>query len=156
MKKLLSVGNIIACLCFILSLVGLILYVANVNGDGFFKGHNVDGVIAYCVLAMVFSLLIIAASFLPRNGIVGKIVDIVVMVLKGLIPVMMFLAVMALTAERVAGFGYIFFSNEDVRKEVATPANLASAYLAITTLVFDGIAAVAGIVGSFFLLKKED
>ena len=156
MKKLLSVSNIIACLCFILSLVGLILYVANVNGDGFFKGHNVAGIGVYCGFAMAFALLIIAASFLPRNGAAGKIIDIVVMIFKVLIPVMMFLAVMALTAERVAGFGYIFFSNEDVRKEVATPANLASAYLAITTLVVDGIAAVAGIVGSFFLLKKAD
>ena len=155
MKKLLTASNIIACLSFVLSLLFLILYVANFNGSGYFQGVKAPYLVVLAIFVLVFDLLIIARSLLHLEGIVGKVVDIVVYVLKVLIPVFLFIGVMSLTQTRIEGFGYIFFSNVDVAKEVATPANVASAGLSITALVFGGLAALVSIVGAFFLPKEK-
>ncbi|MCR5078680.1 MAG: hypothetical protein K6B65_02000 [Bacilli bacterium] len=154
-KKLLSGSNIAACLTAILSLVMLILYGVNVSAEGFYFGMSVDGFVVLSIFALIFSLAIIGVSFAPLKGVVAKVVNVVVMVLKVLIPVFLFIVVIGFVHSRVAGFGYIYGSNVDVIKEVQTPANLASATVAITTIVFGVLASITGIVGAFFLPKEE-
>ena len=154
-KKLLSGSNIVACLTTILSLIMLILYAVNVGGEGFYHGANVDNFVLLSILALVFSLLIIGLSLAPVKGVAAKVVNIVVMVFKVLVPVFLFIVLLAFVASRIEGFGYIYFANADVAKEVQTPANLASASGAITTIVFGALAAITGVVGAFFLPKEN-
>ncbi len=156
MKKLLSASNIIACLTAVLTLITLILYGINFASAGFYQGVAIKNIVLLGIFAIVFSLGIIGLSLVPVSGIAKKAVDVVAMVFKVLIPVFLFLIVFAALNSRIEGLGYIFFSNVDVRQEVATPANVASATLAIVTIVFAAVAAVAGIVGAFFLPKEEE
>ena len=109
----------------------------------------------FAILVMVFDLLIIARGFVKVEGIVGKVLDIVVFALKVIVPVLLILAAINLIGTRIEGLGYIFFSNADVRKEVATPENVASATTSIVAVVFAGVAAVVSIVGAFFQPKAE-
>lgn len=155
LKKLLSLSNILACVTFILSLVALILYAVNVNSTGYFQGVRADGLVLLLIFVMVFDLLIIGRSFLNFEGILDKVLDLLVMVLKVLVPLFIMIAILKLVQSRVEGFGYIFFSNVDVAKEVATPANIASAGVSITAIVFSAIAVIAALVGAFISPKKD-
>lgn len=155
LKKLLSVSNIFACVTFILSLITLILYLVNINIAGYYQGVRVSGVVVLLILVMVFDCLIIARSLLKFEGIVDKVLDLASMALKVLVPLFLMITVLLLAQSRIEGLGYIFFSNEDVAKEVATPENIASANTAIVTIVFGAVAAVLGIVGAFFSPKKD-
>lgn len=156
MKKLLNASNIVACLVALLSLIALILYGANVSTKGFYQGMTIQNFVLLGVFTIVACLGIIGLSFLPKEGVVGKVVNVVTMVLKVLIPVFLFSIVLAAISSRISGLGYIFFSNENVRLEVATPENLASAGVAITTIIFAAVAGLVGIVGAFFLPKTEE
>ena len=156
MKKVLSAINIVACLSCILGLVGLILYAVNVNAEGFFRGNRVAAVVTFGVIAMIAAVVAVLLTIFPVKGGAAKFVDLLVMVCKVLVPVMLMLAAMTLLANRVAGFGYIFGANEDVRAEVATPENIASAWVAIVAMSFDLLGAIVAIVGAFFLPKRED
>ncbi len=155
MKKLLSVSNILACANFVLALIFIILYAANVGSAGYFQGSKVGNFVLLVILAMVADLIVIGASVLKLNGALGKVVNILVSACKIVAPAMLILAVMLLVSYRVEGFGFIYFSNVDVAKEVQTPANLASAGLAITAIVFGTIAGVEGIVAAFFAPKEQ-
>ena len=156
MKKVLSAGNIITCLSCIFGLIGLIIYAVNVNSEGFFRGNRVAAVVTFGVIAMIAAVVVILLTILPVKGGAAKVVDLLVMVCKVLVPVMLMIAAMTLLANRVAGFGYIFGANEDVRAEVATAENIASAMVAMVAIGFDYVAAIAGIVAAFFLPKRED
>ncbi len=155
MKKLLSVSNILACVNFVLALIFLILYAANVGNAGYFQGAKVNNFVLLVIFAMVADLLIIALSALPIQGILGKVLGVVGAACKVIAPALLILAVMLLVSGRVEGLGYIYFSNADIAKEVGTPANLASAGLAITAVVFGTIAGVEGIVAAFFAPKEQ-
>lgn len=155
MKKFLNASSIVACLSFVLALVFIIIYAVNINAVGYFQGRGASGVVLFAILVMVFDLLIIARGFVKVEGIVGKVLDIVVFALKVIVPVLLILAAINLIGTRIEGLGYIFFSNADVRKEVATPENVASATTSIVAVVFAGVAAVVSIVGAFFLPKTE-
>lgn len=155
MKKYITVSNILACVSFLIALVFVILYAVNVNATGYFKGIKAGGVVLLSILVMVFDLLIIGRSFVKVEGVVAKCCDVCVMVLKVVVPVLLMLAAVNLLAARLDGLGYILFSNVDVKKEVATPENLGSAYLAITAIVFALVGAVEGIVAAFFLPKEK-
>ena len=155
-KKIFSLSNIFACATFLLALVALILYAINFNVNGYFQGVRANNLVLLFILVMVFDLLIIGRSFLKFEGILEKVLDGVVWVLKVLVPLFLIIGTLKLIQSRIEGFGYIFFSNVDVAKEVATPANLASAGVSITALVFGILATVVGIVGAFFLPKKEE
>ena len=150
MKKLLSPSNILACISFILALVFVILYAVNVSAEGYFQGIKAQNVVLFAILAMVFDLLVIVLPLLPAQGIAGKILGICGSVCKVLVPVFLVLGALNLLGARLEGLGYIYFSNVDVAKEVATPANLASASIAISAISTGLGSAIVSIVGSFF------
>ena len=156
MKKVFSVSNIFACISFLLALAFLVVYLVNVNVSGFFQGNTVPNVVLYAVLAMVCAVLVIGASLIPVGGIGGKCIDIVAYLLKAAIPVLFMLAAFTLLSGRVAGIGYIYFSNVDVAKEVGTPENLASAAVAISGISVGLVGAVVSLVGAFFLPRERD
>ena len=155
-KKLLSASNIIACLAAVVSIISLILYGANFGGAGFYHGVAIPLYVMFGIFAIVAALAVIGLSLVPAKGMLGKVLDVVVMVLKVLIPVFLFIMTFNAISSRVEGFGYIYFANVDVKLEVQTPENLASAGLAITNIIFTAIAALIGLVGAFFLPKKEE
>ncbi len=71
-------------------------------------------------------------------------------------PVLLTLSLINLVAARVDGLGFIYFSNADVILEVQTPANLASASGAITSMVCFGVAMVAALVAAFCNLGRSE
>lgn len=155
-KKIFTLSNIFACATFLFALVVLILYAVNFNTNGYFQGVRANNLVLLFILVMVFDLLIIGRSFVKVQGILDKVLDCATWTLKVLVPLFLIIGTLKLIQSRIEGFGYIFFSNVDVAKEVATPANLASAGVSITALVFGILAALVGIVGAFFLPKKEE
>ena len=156
MKKILNANNIISCLTAVLALVALIVYLVNIGSVGFFQGAVVDNYVLFAILAIVFCLGVIVLSIVRPSGTVGKVLDVVIIVLKVLIPVFLFLVTVSVVGARVNGFGYIFFSNVDVQQEVATPENIASAMTAIVGIVFAGLSGLFGIVSAFFLPKQVE
>lgn len=155
MKKYLNASNIVACITFIFALVVLILYAVNFNSNGYYQGVEAPGLILFTILTMVFSLGIIGLSFVKKEGTIAKVVLVADIVLKVCIALFLMLVAMNLVSSRVEGIGYIFFSNADVAKEVATPANVGSAMVSFVAIGFAVVGAIAGIVGSFFLPKEE-
>lgn len=155
MKKVFTVNNIFALSTCVLSILVLILYLINFNVNGYFQGVIAKGVVLFTILVILFDVLIVAKEFLKLDGIVATIVDILGIILKILVPVFLMIATLSLVQSRIEGFGYIFGSNVDVQKEVATPANLASAGVSIAAIAIALIGSIAGIVGAFFLPKKD-
>ena len=154
-KKLLNASNIIACLTCVLALVMVILYAINVNVNGYFQGVKAQYVVLMCILTMVADVLIIGSSLLKLEGAPGLCLRVCVTALKIAVPVFMMVAALSLLQARIEGIGYIYGSNVDVAKEVATPANLASAGVAITAIAFGLVTSIAGMVGAFFQPKEE-
>ena len=156
MKKLINPSNILACVSFVFALVMVILYAVNINTNGYFQGVKAQYVVLMCILTMVAACGIIGLNFLKFDGVAGKCVTIGNVALKVAIPVFMFIAALMLVQSRIEGFGYIFFSNVDVAKEVATPANISSAITSMVAIGFGAVAALVGIVAAFFQPKKEE
>ena len=155
-KKLFTLSNILTCVTFLFTLVSFILYIVNITKDGFFKGVTVPGLVALFIFALLFELLIIGSSLLNLKGILGKVESVVVMVLKVFIPLFLAIGLLNLLSTRIEGIGYIFFSNVDVRKEVATPENIASAVVTFVTGGTMLLSMLLGIVGAYFSVKKEE
>lgn len=156
MKKLLSVSNILAAASCLLALVGLIVYIVNVNSAGYFQGATIKFLIFYIILVMVLDLLIVGASFLKLDGILAKVLDIVLMVVKVAVPLFLMIAGMTIVLARAEGLAFIYGANEDVILEVQTPENLASSSTAIANAVILILGSVVGIVGAFFLPKERE
>ena len=156
MKKILNASNMLACVSCVLSLVFVILYAVNVNSAGYFQGNRAANLVLLAILAMVCNALIIGRSFVKVEGYALKALDVVVFVCKVLIPLFLIFAAISLLSARIEGLGYIYFSNVDVAKEVATPANLGSAGLAIATIVVGIVTAIISVVAAFFLPKHPE
>ena len=156
MKKIFTASNIVACLTFLFALAFIILYNVNISSAGYFQGITAPNFLLFAVFALVLEALVILLSFLDNSGVIGRILDVFVGACKVLAPMLLLLAVMALLQARIEGLGYIYFSNVDVAKEVATPVNLASAGCAIAAMVIGAVAAIVGIVGAFFMPKQSE
>ncbi|MCR4698845.1 MAG: hypothetical protein K5762_05725 [Bacilli bacterium] len=157
MLKKFSIGTWITACAFVLTFLSFIFYFIGVNIEGYFQGETVTGTL----LLTIFSLLgacgvVVYTLFYKSEGMVGKILDIVVNVLKAGIAIMLVFAGMILLNARVEGLAYIYASNEEILETIQTPANMASASMAIVTVVFLVLAGVAMIVSSFFSLRKTE
>jgi len=152
-KKLLSVSIIMYMAIALLSLVSLIVYSINIASKGFFQGASVPGVVALSLVTFFLSLVVVASTFCEADGLLNKVLEIVLAVIKVVVPCLLLIVTIKIVGQRVDGFGYIFFSNADVKKEVATKANLSSAYGSIAAIICFCVTGITSIVASFF--KKE-
>jgi len=155
-QKFLSVGTILSGVVFLLSLFCLVVYEVNIHTNGYFQGVTAKYLVGMLILAMVLALLVFVRPFLPFKGGAEKFNDILTVILKIAIPVVLAVGLMGLVQSRIEGLGYIYFSNVDVAKEVATPANLASASVTITAISFAALAMVVGVVAAFFQPKNPE
>ena len=155
MLKKLSVGAWITVLAAIMVLVSLIVYSANVSGEGYFQGKSVSGMTLWLILAVVLLLAAIALKMLSLKGTAASCADLVSGLCQIGAPVLVALGLINLISSRVEGLGFIYFSNADVIKEVQTPANLASGSGAIAGMVIMGIALALCIIAAFCGLRKK-
>jgi hypothetical protein len=68
MLKKMSVGAWITCCAAILIIVSLIVYSANVSGEGYFQGRSVNGVTLWLIIAAVLLVCAIALKLLNLKG----------------------------------------------------------------------------------------
>ncbi|MDE6589746.1 MAG: hypothetical protein K2K53_05260 [Oscillospiraceae bacterium] len=153
--KKFSIGAWIALVTAVLALVSVIVYTVNISGAGYFQNASVGNMTVFCLLAVVMLAAAIALGQVKLDGTAATAVDLVSGVLQIAAPVLLVLCLANLVAARAEGLGFIYFSNADVILEVQTPANLASATGTIANMVCLGVAAVAGMVGAFFNLRKK-
>jgi len=156
MKKFLSVSTIFACISFIFALAFLILYAVNVNVDGYFQGIKATNVVMFAVIALVLDLIIVVGTLPPVHGYAKNVVDVIICACKAFVPMLLAFGAMNLLSARLEGIGYILFSNVDVAKEVATPANVSSAVVSIVAISVALVAMLVSIVGAFMLPKEKE
>ncbi len=156
MLKKMSVGAWITCCAAILIIVSLIVYSANVSGEGYFQGRSVNGVTLWLIIAAVLLVCAIALKLLNLKGSAATSADLASGLMQIGAPVLVALSLINLIASRVEGLGFIYFSNADVIKEVQTPANMASGTGAIASMVVMGVALVVAIVAAFCGLRKKE
>ena len=155
MLKKLSVGAWITVLAALMVLVSLIVYSANVSGEGYFQGRSVSGMTLWLILAIVLLFAAVALKMLSLKGSAAACADLVSGLCQIGAPVLTALGLINLISSRVEGLGFIYFSNADVIKEVQTPANLASGSGAIAGMVIMGIALALCIIAAFCGLRKK-
>ena len=156
MLKKMSAGAWITVLAALLVLVSLIMYSANVSGEGYFQGRSVSNLTLWLILAVVLLLAAVALKLLSLKGTAATCADVVSGLCQIGAPVLVALSLINLISSRVEGLGFIYFSNADVIKEVQTPANLASGSGAIAGMVVMGVALVCCIVAAFCGLRKKE
>lgn len=159
-KQPIGIYAMLALLLF--TIISFSIYGAGVGSDGYFHNRSVDIMVTTSSLAIVFEILIIAYMEVKVLGfvdklpsIVAKLLEVVCDVLKVLIPVLFTLAIFTFIDTRVEGLAFIFFSNIEILPVIQTPETLASASLAITTMVMYAITIVVGVVAAFFSVAKK-
>ena len=83
MLKKMSVGAWITCCAAILVLVSLIVYSANVSGEGYFQGKSVNGVTLWLIIAAVLLVCAVALRMLSLKGAAASCAELV----SGLMPI---------------------------------------------------------------------
>ncbi len=153
--KKLSVGAWIALVAAVLSLVSLIVYTVNISSEGYFQNASVTNLALFCVLAIVLLVAAVALGQLQLKGSAATAVEIVSGIMQIAAPVLLTFCLINLIAARAQGLGFIYFSNEDVIKEVQTAANLSSATGTIANMVCLAVSVLAGMVGAFCNTGKK-
>lgn len=149
-KKLLSVSNIVYLVAIVATLVGLIFYGVNTGAEGYYQGVKADGLVVSAIFAIVLMCLNVCASTLELDAKVEKIVSVVKCAAVVGATVLLVIALIALVASRVEGLAYIYGADENIKAEIQTAANMASASSAIAGMVTFAIAWVVSVVASFF------
>lgn len=152
MKKKTSAGSIVAILTAVLTIVSLVVYTVNINGDGFFHGASVNNMMLFSILAAVAALL---AAILGRVSKDNRLLSLITGCLQIVAPCLVAFCLINLVGSRVEGLGQIYFSNADVKAATQTAENLASAKTTIASMVLYGVTMLFGIVASFFNLNKS-
>ena len=164
-----GIGTWISLGTILLTLVALIIYgVACAAGDGlevanasqpFYDftrpedGAMVGAVVTCGILTLVFLVGAIVLGQLKFEGTVGKVVGIVIDVLRAVVPVLLMLTLLYYVYGSFTGLGWTFFSNEEL--EIYEEA-IAVGQKVIAALVITAIATVASIVAAFFSITKKD
>ena len=155
-SKKITAGAIVTCIAAIVTLVALIVYNVNVNRAGYFEKNTVTNLVFFSILAIALFVVVIILGSISLNGAADKCKSILMGILQIGAPVLIAFCLIQLIAARVEGLGFIYFSNADVTLEVQTPENLASAQMAIASMVLYGVALMAGLVASFFSLRRKE
>ena len=156
MLKKLSVGAWITVLAAIMVLVSLIVYSANVSGEGYFQGKSVSGMTLWLILAVVLLLAAVALKMLSLKGGAAVCANLLSGLCQIGAPVLTALGLINLISSRVEGLGFIYFSNADVALEVQTPENLSSATGSIAAMVCYGVSMLAAIIAAFTNVWKKE
>lgn len=156
MIKKQTVGIWFNILAAVITLVSVIVYSVNISGKGYFHDASVNGLIAYCVIAVIMLAAVVALAQIKLSGTAATALEVVSGILRIAVPVLLTLCLVNLISARAEGLGFIYFSNADVLQEVQTPENLSSATGTIASMVCLGISAVLAMAAAFFRLHKKD
>lgn len=149
-----SVSTYLTLAAFILALVAMSVYCANGNVEGYFKGTNPGGIITFSVFSVILlAIVLVLTQVNVENKTVMLVIRICSDILKVVSAVFMIVVMMNFIQTRLNGLSYIFFSNDSVKQEVATPINLASAYTAIAGFVIYVIAWLVALVNVYFSFR---
>lgn len=151
-----SAGNILALVVALLSLVGVVVYFININGEGYFGKASVTNLVLFAVLAALALVVAVVLSNLKVSGAAATVVKLIVGACQIVAPALLALCLVDLVAARAEGLGFIYFSNADVILEVQTPENLTSATWTIVNMVCLGVSTIAAMVSAFFTLKTKE
>lgn len=152
--KKFGVSNYLWLASFVLTFIGIILYVSNITVAGYFYAASVTGVAVYGSLALILSLVLALKPLLEiKNEKVDLIVNFVLDVLKVVVCVFLFMSMMELINNRAEGIAYILFPNDDVAVTVAKYKP--DVYVAISSAVMFGVSGIVAIVASFFKLGRK-
>lgn len=150
-----TVGTWLTCASFVLALVGFIIYLVNGAAEGYFQGTTNSLVVWMSVLALLCGAGAVVLSLFGFEGLLGKILGLVIDALSILVPVLLMVAFLTFVGDRAQGLAYIFGADANTLSEIQTPANMASASGAIFGFIFYFIAFLCGVVASFFRLPKD-
>lgn len=150
-----SVSTWLVCATFVLTLLGVIMYGANVGNLGYFHKIPAGNLVVCSVFALIFEVAVLAVAQFEFKGIVGIVVNTLAAAAKIVVPAILAVALMAFVATRMEGFGFILFCDENVKATMQTAENMSSVATAITGFVFYGLAMVTGCVAAFFSFKKK-
>ncbi len=153
--KKMSAGAWIACCAAVLTIVSLIVYAVNIGSEGYFQNVTVKNLVLWLVAAAVLLLAAIAFGQVNAKGAGKTGLDLVAGCCQIGAPVLLALSLINLIGSRIAGLGFIYFSNADVILEVQTPANLASASCTIANMIILGVALVVALVAAFCTIRKK-
>lgn len=139
---------------FILAVVSYIIYIVNINSEGYFQNASSPYAVRYMIISAVLFIAAIILAEIPLQGIADKIMTILADAVRIVAPVICIAAAVTLISSRVQGFAFIYFSNEEVLQEVQTAANLSSSYGAIASIAALFVTAIVGMIAAFFSIKK--
>lgn len=155
-NRLLNVGSILLLVATVLSLISLIIFSINVNGEGYFNGMGNSTVVLMSVLSLIFGLLASLITVIEGDEKITKILHVVQSALVMAMVCFLIIATLVFVEARVDGLGKILFSNSDLQTDVQTPENMASCKTAIVGIVFYAITWLVGVVASFFTFDKKE
>jgi hypothetical protein len=150
-----TISTYLAFASFVFAFVGFIVYLSNMAAEGYFKGPVNPLIVLFSLIALIALIGVLVLTQFAFQGFVKKILDFVLDALAIVAPVLLLAGMMYFISDRAQGLAYIYGSDANVLTEIQTPANLASATTAIVGFIFYGIAALVGIVASFFRLPKD-
>ena len=163
-----GLGTWITLGTMLLSVIGLIIYGAALSGgmdlitangsQPFYEATRPEDsammtmVVTCGILSLVFLCAAVVLGQLKFEGLVGKIVDIVVGALRVVAPALLMVTILYFVYGSFTGLGWTLFSNEELE---INPEAVAVAHTVITGIVFLVIAAIASIVAVFFGINKK-
>lgn len=155
MLKKLPIGAYVICLSIIVAIAGLVTYSLNISNAGYFKGQRVNNFVPFIIIAIIAWIIAIVLGQINVADTAKKVLNVVSGLLQIISPALIAASLMNMVSSRASGLGYIFFSNADVSKEVQTPENLSSAYVAIACMIIVGVAIIFGMISAFFKTEKR-
>lgn len=155
MLKKLGIGAYLACATIVLAIVSLIIYSANVAGEGYFHNQSVPNVVLFTIFAIICELCAIVLGFIKKDGMLGRIINILqsILLVGGIVFLMS--AGILIIGARAQGLGFIFGADENARAEFKA-ADYASANGAITSFVFYMVTWLISAVVPFFGITKKE
>lgn len=148
----------IAAIC---TIVGVAIYAYTIGWiNSYWVADNNPVINGFSGWAIAFFVIVVAATVAMQFfGSKWKHLGIIANYVTGALTIVavcfVFASLVGLIGDRVEGLGYILFSDDTVKAQVQTEANLTSVSLTITSCVFYGIAGVFGIVSAFFNAYDE-
>ena len=154
MKKQ-AAGFWASIITLILVVVSIAIYYVNIGSEGYFQGAAVTNAMNYFLLTAAMLVVVLILTQLSLNSGAEKIVSLISDAMRIAAPVCLTAGLMYLLSNRIEGFAFIYFSNEEVLQEVQTAANMSSSSCAIANIVVLALAVICGIVAAFFSMKKK-
>lgn len=164
-----GIGTWITLGTVVLSVIALIIYGVALNGGMdleiasgsqlFYEATRTEDtvmmsmVVTCGVIALVFAVAAIVLAQFKFDGIVGTVVNTIVGALRIVAPALLIATFLNFAYGSFTGLGWTFGSNEEL--EIYAAAKTVGTQV-IVGLVFFVIAAIAGVVGSFFTMVKQD